>query len=453
MKKNFLFYFFIFFTFLFYYSCSSQKKIKYGGIDRTLSLLSASTIDSPNDIEILFYGQSIIGGMKTDILIDSLKNIYPSANITYKHKPIGGFTIPKLVKTVEHDVYHENPDLIVFHAYSGIKDGLYDLLIKNIRNRMASDILLLDHHYVWDKPDTRLNSINKSHAFDSKEIEKIAQKYNCGFVNVRERWGDYLKEKGIAVNELMGNTVDPNVHPNDKGNTLLRSIVLSKLRDKPTFNYSIQVDSLRVYHEFKNNKNLRASFTGNWFQLITERTTNKDAKIKVLIDEKPPSLYRSNYYISRPSKGFKSWMPSILKVSLGKTFPQKENWTLEVYDVNRESNTFKFRLTGDVTGIDGLGNSENDFTSNSGRIQIKKEDFYIFQTENIFKNETPENYKITFSVEQIVRDTITLSRRQAKYGVFRSFNSDNYKIDIEVISGNPIIKALLINQPFLNKNE
>lgn len=431
----------------------SVEKIKYKGIDRTLGLLQQSSIESPNDVEILFYDQSIIGGLKTNILIDSLKSRYPYANISFKHKPIGGFTIPKLIKTAEHDLYHENPDLIIFHAYDGIKDGLFDSLVKTMRSKMASDILLLDHHYVWNKPSARLQSINEAHDRDSKAIEIIAKKYDCGIVNVREQWKNYLSENNIGANELMGNTIDPNVHPNDEGNALLRSMLLAKLTETPNISYNSQVDGQRTYYENKSNDKLSASFSGNWFQIDTDKLKNNDAKIRVLIDDKSPSAYRSNYYISRPSKGFKSWMPSILKVSFGKTLPKEEKWTLEIYDINRDTNTFNFKLSGDVNGLDGVGNSKADFTSNSGRIQIKKEDFYIFQTENIFKNETPENFKINFSVIQIVGDTIILNRKQEKYNLFRSLNSDNYKIDIEVISGNPSIKALLINQPFLNNNE
>ncbi len=452
MSRNY-FYLIIAFLFLFTSCESSIEKIKYIGIDRALGLLQQSSKESQNSIDILFYGQSIIGGLKTDILVDSLKAHYPYAKINFKHKPIGGFTIPKLIKTAEHDLYQENPDLIIFHAYDGIKDGLFDSLVKTIRSNMASDILLLDHHLVWNKPNSKLQSINEAHDRDSKEIEKIAKKYGCGIVKVREQWKDYLLNNNIGANELMGNTIDPNVHPNDKGNELLRSMVMSKLTEVPSIAYNIQDDGLRTLYEFKNSNDLSISSAGNRFQLITDRLKNKEAKIKVLINDKSPSEFRSNYYISRPSKGFKSWMPSILKVSFGKTLPKEEKWTLEIYDINRDTNTFNFKLSGDVSGLDGVGNSEADFTSNSERIQIKKEDFYIFQTENIFKNETPENFKINFSVIQIVGDTITLNRKQEKYNLFRSLNSDNYKIDIEVISGNPSIKALLINQPFLNNNE
>ncbi|WP_179021461.1 SGNH/GDSL hydrolase family protein [Winogradskyella forsetii] len=435
-------------------SCQTPvEKIKYKGIDRTLCLLQHSTEEAPNNVEILFYGQSIIGGMKTNILIDSLRAQYPFANITFKHKPIGGFTIPKLIKTAEHDLYHENPDLIIFHAYGGIKEGLYDELVKNIRQNMASDVLLLDHHYVWNKPSTTLQSINEAHDRDSKAIQEIADRYDCGIVQVRDQWKQYLIDNNIEANELMGNRIDPNVHPNDQGNKLLRSFVFSKLIQEPEAIYEVQKDSIRDWHEFKSQNNLSTNFTGNWVQLITDPSKNNEVKLEVLIDGKKPSAHKSNYYISRPTSGFKSWMPSILKVSLGENLPQNEKWTLEIFDLERETNTFSFKLKGNITGADGEGNSANDFTSDSGRIKIKKEDFYIFENERIFKNETPENFKVHFSVEPIVKDVLVLNEKNNRYNVFRGLNSENHEIQINVLSGNPIIEALLINQAFLNNNE
>lgn len=75
-----------------FFSCAQQKELpvkkKYKGIERSLYLLNSSTKDNPQNFDILFYGQSIVGGMKTNILVDSLQKRFPFTTITYKHKPI-----------------------------------------------------------------------------------------------------------------------------------------------------------------------------------------------------------------------------------------------------------------------------------------------------------------------------------------------------------------------------
>jgi hypothetical protein len=250
------------------------------------------------------------------------------------------------------------------------------------------------------------------------------------------------------VNELMGNTIDPNVHPNDKGNALLRSIILKEFKKKPNFNYNEEKDQIR-----NSQKEINSTFYGNRVDLVTNAESNNNAIIKVLIDGKAPSTFKTNYYISRPSTGFKSWMPALLNVSFGTTFPKEEKWRIEVYDINREEKTLKFKLYGSLTGFDGQGSSDLDFTSNSKRIQINKESFYVFQIENIVKKNTPEGFKIEFSIIQSVKDTINLNKQQSKYNLFGGIQTKKHNLELKVISGNPSIKKLLISQPFLNINE
>lgn len=453
-----LFYSFLFLIGLIVFSSLNIKqqitKKKYSGIERTLWLLNNSDEDHQNSLEILFYGQSIIGGMKTNILVDSLQKRFPYTNITFKHKPIGGFTIPDLVKTTPHDVYCENPDLIIFHAYGGIKDGLYDDLIRNIRSRMPSDILLLDHHYVWKTPESKLKSVNKSHDFDSESIKNIAKKYGCGYVNVREQWKAYLDKNEMTPNELMGNTVDPNVHPNDKGNKLLREIVLSKFPKTNKLNfYNVKNDSLRELIPLsKLSNDLQVNFSGGIVELLIDsKNFDKKAVFDVLIDGKNPSEYKSSYHIEKPSVGFKSWMPAISQVTLGKTFPREEKWEIKVFDIDRDNKKFKFSLEGSLTGFDGIGDSEEVFTSTSNRLEIDPKNFNIFRTERILKNKTPENFSIKFKVNQIAKDRVVIKPSENKHLLFSSLYSPNNtkRLKINLIEGNLDNCHIVISKPYI----
>ncbi|WP_353777107.1 SGNH/GDSL hydrolase family protein [Winogradskyella sp. 3972H.M.0a.05] len=388
--------------------------------------------------------------MKTDSLVITLREKFPHTNISYKHKPIGGFQIPDLSRTVLHDVYQENPDLIIFHAYGGIEEGLYDQFIKNIRNRLSSDILLLDHHYVWNVPQRKLDKINQSHDEDSRAIKEIAKKYSCGFVNVREQWRAYMIANNIEANELMGNTKDPNVHPNDKGNELLRKIVLSAFDNKPKQLYTIRKDSLRESF-FMNASTLKEKFKVNANLVEIKGKGQIDTPVfEVLIDGKKPSTIKSSYHISRPSKGFQSWMPAIKNISLGTKFPQDEQWTITIFNINRETKTYDFKLEGSKTGFDGKGNSREDFISNSQRIVIKRQDHNIFNIERILKNKTPEDYKVYFGVEQIVKDTIKMRNSKQKHLVLRTDYLGKHEISLNLITGSFQDLEIMTFKPFIN---
>ncbi|GAA3656669.1 SGNH/GDSL hydrolase family protein [Flavivirga jejuensis] len=436
-------------------SCTSKnndlKEVKYEGIARTLHLLNTSNQINRNEVHILFYGQSIIGGLKSDILIDSLKKRFPFANIKHKNKAIGGFTLPSLIKTAEHDLYIENPDLIIFHGYDGIKDSLFDALIHNVRSRLNSDILLFDHHYVWDKPESRLDGVNKSHDSDSDAIKEIAKKYNCGFVNVREQWKNHLDSNKIEPNELMGNTIAPNVHPNDKGNVLLRSILLSVFEKNRIENYNIENDALRdeIYLE-NNSKEFKIICLANRLSLETNRRYNKGAKVELLINKKKPSEIQSNYTITRPSKGYQTWMPAVKMVSFGSIFPKEEEWKIKIFEIDRTKIAFKHTLTGSLTGFDGEGNSQSNFTSNSGRVLINKADWNIFEIEKITKVPTPENFEINFNVTLLVKDILELERRTSKYLLFRNNNIEKVDLKLKIIEGSPELKKIQVSRPYID---
>lgn len=103
--KDLLKTYFLFFLFGLLFSCTEDNSnadlIKHTSISRSLALLNNSTAEHPSSIYILFYGQSIVKGMKSDRIVDSLKKVFPSADIVHSNMAIGGFTAPSLLKTAE----------------------------------------------------------------------------------------------------------------------------------------------------------------------------------------------------------------------------------------------------------------------------------------------------------------------------------------------------------------
>lgn len=437
--------------------CNSSESgidlIKYQGIDRFIGILEKSSFEKPADVSILFYGQSIVAGLKSDILVDSLRQIFPSANIRFQNTAIGSFKVPSLLKTANHDVYNENPDLIIFHAYDGIEDGLLDSLIKSIRWRMSSDIAILNHHYVWNTNPISLMAENKRDSIQSVGIQKVASKYGCLYIDVRTSWKEYLEKNNMAANKLIGNTIDSDVHPNDDGKQLLREIILASLLEKKGTAYSATSDMLFEELSLSRKISYTEKFIGNRVEIELDTLNDPNTEIVVLIDGKRPSSMRNSYYITRPGIGYKSWMPAVKLISLGVTFPRVEDWKLIITEINREKKYFKYRVVGSITGYDGEGTSEADFVSNTKRIKINKEDFHLFRTEEIIGLETPIDFEIKFSVKLAVEDTIKRLPNNSRHTVFRDFEVDEHSLKLKVLQGQSRPNKVIIYQPYLARHE
>lgn len=97
-----------------------------------------------------------------------------------------------------------------------------------------------------------------------------------------------------------------------------------------------------------------------------------------------------------------------------------------------------------------MGNSETDFISDSKRIKLLKEEFYIFEIEKIFKNKTPEGFKITFDVKQIVRDRVVLKDRFMSHMIFRGNAVDKHSLNIKFTKGNLEDIELMIFKPYVS---
>jgi hypothetical protein len=104
---------------------SDKPGLVYGKhIPRTMHLLSTSTKNKPNKVKILFYGQSITKQNYSRKIIEAkLRRQYPTVQLEILNTAIGGYTAPRLLRTMPHNALPHQPDLIVFHVYDGEKDG------------------------------------------------------------------------------------------------------------------------------------------------------------------------------------------------------------------------------------------------------------------------------------------------------------------------------------------
>src|ERR1019366_4089894 len=87
------------------------------GVQRTMTLLAASTPEHRNTVRVLFYGQSITEQDWWKSVADDLRRRFPNANLIIENRALGGYASQLLVKSAETDLYSFQPDLLIFYVY------------------------------------------------------------------------------------------------------------------------------------------------------------------------------------------------------------------------------------------------------------------------------------------------------------------------------------------------
>lgn len=446
-----------------------QNEQFYGSkIPRTMSILENSTLENPQNLKIQFYGQSIIGRLDANIIVNKLKERYPTVKFDIVKNPIGGFTAPSLVKVAIHDLYHEYADLIIFHVYGGTNSGDLERIFINIKEKTTAEVIVFNHHLAYAGNNvTAQEKRDKSDYNGSKYIELLANKYNFEFVDIRSVWKKFINiNPEINVKSLLSD----GVHPNKLGVELLAFCILKHFKYNPYIQF---INLNRVYNidpktilldrntfidlkgnyiiennvELSKGSEITIEFIGNRIDLITTQE-NINSTIEILIDDEKPLNNPYSYYLTRPSSNFKMWWPAIKRIDLNTTIlPTLEKYTLEIFNINRDKKEFDFIITGDKTGFDGKGNNKNDFISESKKISIQKSDFTIFQSEAISKKETPENYKIYFEVKALAFNNIYI-KNSGNYIISKGLINKKHKLTIIILEGKLKIKEFKVFRPY-----
>ena len=444
----------------------------YGSrIQRTMALLETSNPENPNKVKILFYGQSIVANMHSYKIIEALRARYPTARIGYESRAIGGFQAPFLYRTAIHDLYPYYPDLVVFHVYGGAKTGDLERILYNIKKYTTSEVMLFNHQVAWKSEPEALKERNRRDDIGSDYLELMAQKYHYEFVDVRRYWKKFLSlNENVNINTLMGDTVHSNVHPNKFGNALLRYFILQHFHYNPYTAHN-SFDDIRDYEArrfvvekqdemviegdyelaeggviLSKGSEISLEFNGNKAELFTF-AAEAEGKMKVTIDGREPSAHKRMYYITRPTKAYKNWMPALKRVSFGEAFPILESYKLKLFDFNRQDQIFHFELYGSTAGFDGKGSNKQDFVSNSGRISIDKDDFIIFLTESISKSETPENFEIRFDVKPLFNDILVVTDTTSSYRIAQGLANRKHQLKLQVIEGQVPVQFIRVHTP------
>jgi hypothetical protein len=419
-------------------------------VQRTMRLLAESTKENPNTVKMLFYGQSITKQDWTREVARYLKSSFPYANLIIKNLAIGGFDAKKLVRTYEQDVYPFYPDLVIFHVYGD--EEKYEEIIAGIRKNTIAEILIhSDHLRVPTAEDIEYQDWRSRFW-----MPQLAEKYHCEFVKVREPWKEYLEANNLKADDLL---VD-GCHLNKYGDFLMAELIKPHLRHIKGRSKELTEDVVAIYElgkdiNFENGK-LVLPFEGNKVDLIISNEGEFSAE--VFIDGKKPSEFKDCYTISRPNDypdrtwaaDGKDWpweMGAVTRVTLNVT-PLIEEWTMKFIEVSENVSFFKFEVFGSVTGFDGTGNSREKFLSNSGRVIIEPQDWFIKEAHDFaFAVPISVGYEVKWQVKAMFFDEISIyeklgSREQAitliqglenKVHLLELIAENNYKDSLKYI--------------------
>jgi hypothetical protein len=419
------------------------------GIQRTMTLLATSTPEHRHPVRILFYGQSITKQKWWIDVANDLKKRFPNADLIIENRAIGGFAAPILIRPAEHDLYPFYPDLTIFHVYGGDED--FEAIVANLRRRTTSEMAFHSDHITWLPTGTNADTPEKLRTYEWHNyhsihgLRKIADKYGCELIEIRQAWKQYLKDNHLQPKDLLSD----DVHLNERGNFLLASLVKPHLRYNPKFPTDLWKDLVRTYEvgtdvQWKDGK-LVLEFEGNRVDVIAAEPSNGNStKARILIDGKKPSEFPELYTITRPSNGYAVDWPAIIQVSWEKPLIV-EDWTARITEINNDASKFKFEVFGSKTGYDGSGVSDSavgrdrvpgKFVSNSGRVVIEPRNWWLKNAFDYSGKPTPKNFQIEWQVKPMFVDEYMAPKIEdptREYFTTLAQNLSNSKHTLEII--------------------
>lgn len=370
-------------------------------IQRTMRLLATSTPQRHNTVRILFYGQSITEQTWSKLVSADLRRRFPHADLLIENRAIGGHSSPRLVKTMEADVFPFYPDLVIFHVYGD--DGDYERIIRAIRERTTAEIMIqTDHLRRDDDPhneETDPAKITRGKAqwnswMNYVFLPRLAQQYGAELINQRELWKAYVRDHQLKPGDLLKD----NVHLNEHGNYLMAEIIKAYLRFDPKLKSAADtgtVTTLPVNQDARwRDGALALPFDGNRLDVLVKA----GARFSVRIDGRRPSEIPALRVFNRVTHYPQSTWPMLLRVQIGETPLLLETWTLTLTELGEGYRQVRFKLTGSQTGEDGAGISTERFVSQSGRVVIEPGDWNLEYCLQVFKRPLSVGQQIEWQV-------------------------------------------------------
>ncbi|GAC1418781.1 MAG: SGNH/GDSL hydrolase family protein [Flavisolibacter sp.] len=197
--------------------------------------------------KILFFGDSITQmGVQANGYITRLSLLADQRNLSSHYDfvgaGIGGNKVYDLYLRMDEDVLSKNPDVVVI--YIGVNDvwhkasygtgtdpdkfeKFYNAIIKKLKAKNIS-IYLCTPAVIGEKTDYTNEQDGDLNKY-SVIVRKVASDNNCGLIDLRQVFLDYLK-KNNPKNLEKGILTTDRVHLNEMGNNLVAETIFSVLK-------------------------------------------------------------------------------------------------------------------------------------------------------------------------------------------------------------------------------
>jgi hypothetical protein len=365
-------------------SISDEQKLAH-----TLQIIRTSTPTDHKVLKVLFYGQSITFSGWNKQVVEHWHQAYPNTTFVVQNRAIGGFSAEQLIRTTPQDITAFYPDLIVFHVYGD--HHYYEQILRLFRSTTAADIIVqTDHGEVLPDPPCQEGLQLSLHhqpgcvgtlwvhqrlwedEMSYHKIPAFGRKYGLAVEPQRLWWRDYLLRTHTQPRALLMDVI----HPNAEGKTLLANF-FDQFFDHLVDHWSGQTGTRIVDLPDTALQQAGAphpvTFDGTRLELITSTPLSQPPT--VLVDGTAPKDLDGCYLASRPSPivTVPDW-PAIHRVTLLHDH-LPEQWTATIDTISPDQKTFTFHVRSSVTGDQGSGTSDKDFTSRSGTLLIESQDW------------------------------------------------------------------------------
>ena len=382
-------------------------------IQRTMTRLATSTPDQRNHVRVLFYGQSVTRNQWWQDVANELRKRFPHADLEIENRAIGGYGGPVLINTAEYDLYPYYPDLVIFHVWGGVESGHQEKIIRRIRQRTTSEVLLWTSNLRWprDVPpdgDPQHPSVLAKDGQDQAIADlyhRLGKELDCEVADVRVGMQRYLAQHQRVVKDTLRDTV----HPNELGNFLIAELVKPHLRHTPNESdatwKNLVTDIPMKDSRLKRHADgsLSLTFAGNRID-VTAQANARPTEASVTIDGKRPSEFPELYYHARPSPTPVAGRPAINRLDHQAPL-QVETWTARILECDPAKDVLRYAIRGSKTGEDGTGDHKRRFVSNSGRVVIEPKMWMVNWSLRYRKAQLPKNYRVTWETKPLFVDT------------------------------------------------